>query len=136
MEKGSPIQKYEQAQKSFSINQKSGIFLLTNQRPKALNHRPTPQLRPMNGLRQHTALKTMREYNCTSSTGCVAQNTDRVHQLRPLSPTSTMIVQRKAHKPTRKDMAKCRMLNKIAGKAKNKKRGQDLMTTNEMVIQP
>ena len=28
------------------------------------------------------------------------------------------------------------MQNKIAGKAKNKMRGQDLMTTNEMVIEP
>ena len=114
---------------------KVSIFL-ANQRPEALTHRPAPQLRPMNGLRQHTALRTMRHYNIARSTGCVAQNVDRMHQMKPTSPISTLIVRRDTRKPTRKDMVKCRMLHKIAENAKKKRRVQGQMTKDEIVILP
>ena len=68
----------------------------------------------MNGHRQHTALKTMRQYNCTSSTRCVGQTSCRMRQKRNKTPTTTMIVRRVLHKATRKEITTCRVLHKIS----------------------
>ena len=109
-------------------------FFLTNQVPKSLCVPGTAPIKPIKGHRQHTALRTMRQYNVTSSNMCARNISYDMRLNRPKSPTRIMIVRREQHRPSNKDMADCRIRQTQAENDEKAQKMEQLARTNNPAI--
>ena len=104
-------------------------FFLANQVQKSLCTPGTAQIRPIKGHRQDTALRTMRQYNVTSSNMSTRNISYDMDFKRPKSPTSSMITQCEQHRPSRNEIPDCRQQQKHAENDGQAPKMEQLMRT-------